>query len=300
MTFEQLTYFVEAYQQKSITKASENLFVSRPVVSCAIKKLEEEFDTVLFTRFANRIEPTAAAQDLYQTAVTVLHDAVVLKQTMHKHAKSASLKNTYKINFSGILLNFCKNPFMTALQTMFPDYSFFASNKFFNPFSTQKNDFDITIFYSPTRDLEYCSSVFSSMYTVNSLLEIPCYVWISKDSPLNAYSIIKPELLKDFNQSILLQFTNSSFYANSFHLPIENTAIFENEQDFVNSVLLENCYAFDSPFIQKQFAFADYFKNQPVVLKETSETFSLKIIYKTATCADLYPSIANILYQLFA
>lgn len=101
MTFEQLTYFVEAYQQKSITKASENLFVSRPVVSVAIKKLEEEFQTVLFTRFPNRIEPTKAAKDLYQTAITVLNDAIALKQTMRKHANITLKKTVIKSIFLG-------------------------------------------------------------------------------------------------------------------------------------------------------------------------------------------------------
>lgn len=44
MTFTELKYFIEVYQQKSISLASKNLYVVPSVISEAIKRLETEFN----------------------------------------------------------------------------------------------------------------------------------------------------------------------------------------------------------------------------------------------------------------
>ena len=60
MTFEQLYYFAQTYRLKSITKAADNLYVSRQSVSKAIHKLENEFRLPLFVRHTDGVKPTLA------------------------------------------------------------------------------------------------------------------------------------------------------------------------------------------------------------------------------------------------
>lgn len=68
MTIEQLLYFVTAYDTGSFTKTSKAHYISQPAVSSAIKLLEEEFSTELFTRNNNKLAPTPAADYLYTIA----------------------------------------------------------------------------------------------------------------------------------------------------------------------------------------------------------------------------------------
>ena len=42
MTLRQIHYFLEAYEQQSIVKAAQKLFVSRPVISRALSDREDE------------------------------------------------------------------------------------------------------------------------------------------------------------------------------------------------------------------------------------------------------------------
>lgn len=50
MKLHQLRYFQEVCRQHSITKAAEELHISQPAVSAAIRELEEEFGLKLFKR----------------------------------------------------------------------------------------------------------------------------------------------------------------------------------------------------------------------------------------------------------
>ena len=55
MTLNQLRYFCTASRCHSITKAAEELYVTQPTVSVAIRDLEIEFGISLFYRKGNRL-----------------------------------------------------------------------------------------------------------------------------------------------------------------------------------------------------------------------------------------------------
>lgn len=55
MNITQLRYFQAVCKFGSTVKAAENLFISQPSVSNAIKKLEEEYNLQLFIRDNNRL-----------------------------------------------------------------------------------------------------------------------------------------------------------------------------------------------------------------------------------------------------
>mgnify|MGYP002679487343 FL=1 len=72
MTLNQLKYFCTACRTRSITKASEELFVTQPTISIAIKDLEAEFNIILFTRNGNHLELTSAGETFYEKAKDLL------------------------------------------------------------------------------------------------------------------------------------------------------------------------------------------------------------------------------------
>ena len=61
MTLNQLKYFCETCRCHSITAAANQLFVTQPAISLAIRELEAEFGITLFTRFNNRLSLTESS-----------------------------------------------------------------------------------------------------------------------------------------------------------------------------------------------------------------------------------------------
>lgn len=72
MTLNQLKYFCTACRTHSITKAAEELFVTQPTISIAIKDLEAEFNIILFTRNGNHLELTSSGEVFYEKAKKLL------------------------------------------------------------------------------------------------------------------------------------------------------------------------------------------------------------------------------------
>lgn len=64
MTLKQIKYFETVCKTGSVTSAAEELYVSRPVISRALKELEEEFGVELFTRTRLGLELTESGKVL--------------------------------------------------------------------------------------------------------------------------------------------------------------------------------------------------------------------------------------------
>lgn len=73
MTFAQLRYFCSVARNKSVSKASEEMFVTQPAVSTAIRELEKEFKTVLFYRHKNTLMLTREGELFYERANFILN-----------------------------------------------------------------------------------------------------------------------------------------------------------------------------------------------------------------------------------
>ena len=72
MKINQLRYFCSTCKNMSLTKAAEELFVSTPAVSTAIKALEEEFSLQLLIRGNNKIELTESGAIFYKRALKLI------------------------------------------------------------------------------------------------------------------------------------------------------------------------------------------------------------------------------------
>lgn len=72
MTLSQLRYFCTASRHHSITKAAQELHVTQPTISLAIRELENEFNLTLFSREGNRLELTAQGELFYRKASLLL------------------------------------------------------------------------------------------------------------------------------------------------------------------------------------------------------------------------------------
>lgn len=86
MNFEQLQFYIEVYEQKSFSYASENLSISQSSLSKQIKSIEDELNILLFdTKNKRKFIITEAGHDFYQYAkkLTIQYDA--MKSDMKKY-----------------------------------------------------------------------------------------------------------------------------------------------------------------------------------------------------------------------
>jgi len=70
--------FLYLYEEKSISKTANKLYVSQPAVSYSLKELESQLGYKLFYRNSKGIEPTEEAKELYtyvSTAFNIFNDA---------------------------------------------------------------------------------------------------------------------------------------------------------------------------------------------------------------------------------
>ena len=70
--------FLYLFEEKSISKTAQKLYVSQPAISYSLKELENQLGYTLFYRNSKGIEPTLEAKELYSyisTAFNILHDA---------------------------------------------------------------------------------------------------------------------------------------------------------------------------------------------------------------------------------
>jgi DNA-binding transcriptional LysR family regulator len=72
LDFNQLRYFLSAYDARSFTGAGRILGLSQPSVSVAISKLEEQLGSRLFERGKTGLSPTPLGKDLYQRSSDLL------------------------------------------------------------------------------------------------------------------------------------------------------------------------------------------------------------------------------------
>ena len=74
MTLNQLEYFCAVCRYQSITRAANELFVSQPTISLALRNLEQELNLRLFNHGKNQIKLTSVGETFYERAQVVLKD----------------------------------------------------------------------------------------------------------------------------------------------------------------------------------------------------------------------------------
>lgn len=84
MTFLQIAYFLSVAERKSISKAADDLYVSRTAISRALRELEEEFDSPLFTRTLNGVELTPIGQIVLKRFEELQRKNETLERVMRK------------------------------------------------------------------------------------------------------------------------------------------------------------------------------------------------------------------------
>ncbi len=114
--------FLYLYEEKSISKTANKLYVSQPAISYSLKELENQLGYTLFYRNSKGIEPTTEAKELYNyisTAFNILNDA-------EEHIKNLNELNTgcIRIGLPDYLGTFFLSDIIKSFHDKFPGISF--------------------------------------------------------------------------------------------------------------------------------------------------------------------------------
>ena len=258
MTFEQLHYFVEIYQLKSITSAAESLQISRQSLSAIISKLEKELNIQLFVRSINGVVPTEAGNSLYTSALLILEEQTNIFHNMNILATTHERpREDIYIKLSEALVTLYADVFLEKISSAFSWVNFYIS-----AFTISEN---LTTFYKDSDVCIYCDNTdryFKSIlpkneYYARSLYSVPLYIWIAKDSPLLEVDNITFHHLRKYPISILRNTLNGIDFSTFLHSNLLHTV--STKMNLKKNIKNFEHYTIDLPINKGHFIFEDIF-----------------------------------------
>ena len=114
--------FLTLYEQKSISKTANKLYVSQPAISYSLKELESQLGYNLFYRNSKGIEPTIEAKELY----SYISAAFNMIKNGEEHIKNLNSLDIgeIKIGAHSHIATFYLMPFIIEFRKKYPDVKF--------------------------------------------------------------------------------------------------------------------------------------------------------------------------------
>ncbi len=114
--------FLYLYEQKSISKTANLLYVSQPAISYSLKELENQLGYTLFYRNSKGIEPTMEAKELYSYVSTAFN----IMKSGEEHIKNLTSLNIgcIKIGVPSHIGVYYLSRFIANFQNVYPGIKF--------------------------------------------------------------------------------------------------------------------------------------------------------------------------------
>lgn len=100
-TLHQLMVFSKVVQTKSITKASEELYMTQPAVSIQLKKFQDQFEIPLTEIIKKRLRVTDFGMEIYKMAEKILSEAYAINYKTEAYKGLLTGKLTFSIVSTG-------------------------------------------------------------------------------------------------------------------------------------------------------------------------------------------------------
>lgn len=129
MRIEQLEYFLEIARTGSINKAAENLFLTQPGLSSAVKSMEKELGTTLLIRTSSGINLTKDGQIIAENASAVLeaYHKMLGKLSTHADPNDTHLEGSLSLTASPVFFSSILIDAVNAFTSRYPHVKINAS-----------------------------------------------------------------------------------------------------------------------------------------------------------------------------
>lgn len=211
MTLQQLTYLVKVAECGNITDAAEQLYISQPSLSTAIRNLEKEMGVTAFNRTKKGVTVTRDGEELLSFARMLLEQADIMKEHF-----GVAEKRDPKFSVSCQHYSFAVNAFVDVVNEFDADkYSFILretqTGEIIDDVAQGKSE--IGILYLSEHNEEVITKLLKKNELVfEELFVADPHVFLCKDHPLAGKGMITLEDLMPYPYLVFEQGERNSFY----------------------------------------------------------------------------------------
>lgn len=197
MTIQQLRYIVEVSKCSTISKAAENLYMTQPALSKAIKALEDEFEIVILERSSSKIVLTRQGKEFVAYAKQVLESIDQMEQTF-----ASKEKKQHRFTISTQHFAFTIKAFISLVNELGEENYNFSfreciTDDIIEDVASGVSDVGV-LFITPSSEKYLLKTLKEKKMEFHKLIEIQPHVFLGKNHPLAKEEIIYPEQLADY------------------------------------------------------------------------------------------------------
>ena len=260
MTLQQLRYVIGIAKVGSFNKAAENLFISQPSLTAAIRDLEEEIGIVIFNRTSRGVSLTPDGEEFVAQANQLYHHYETLRG---RYAKAVQQKKKFAVSTQHY--SFAVKSFVEMVKKFNIDEYEFALRE------TKTKDViddvaglksEIGILYLSNFNRKYINYLFKERdLEFHHLIDCKAYAYMWKNHPLATRKSVN---LMDLSQYPCLSFEQSesgSYYfaeeilsTNEYHRTIKAN----DRATMLNLMVGLNGYTLCSGIISEEINGSDY------------------------------------------
>ena len=119
MDFKKVSYYVKTVQLQSFSRAAEALYLSQPMLSKAIRQLEEEVGAQLIDRSSKHFHVTDEGERFYKQAVRVLSEHYALEHVLETPEKQVG--GLVRIGAPESVLSHFVSPIFRHIRDQYPE-----------------------------------------------------------------------------------------------------------------------------------------------------------------------------------
>ena len=211
MTLQQLTYLVKVAECGNITDAAEQLYISQPSLSTAIRNLEKEMGVTAFNRTKKGVTVTRDGEELLSFARMLLEQADIMKEHF-----GVAEKRDPKFSVSCQHYSFAVNAFVDVVNAFDADkYSFILretqTGEIIDDVAQGKSEIGI-LYLSEHNEEVLTKLIKKNELEFEELFVADPHVFLCKDHPLAGKDLITLDDLTPYPYLVFEQGERNSFY----------------------------------------------------------------------------------------
>lgn len=211
MTLQQIHYIIGVSESGSFNKAAENLYISQPSLTAAIKEVEKEFNISIFNRTSKGISLTQDGKEFIQYARQVYAQ---YENLLEKFGTESKRKKKFSVSCQHY--SFATKSFVELVKkfgTSEYEFSIYETKTLdvIENVAAQKSEIGV-IYMSDFNRKAIKKILNANNLSFKKLIDCKAYVYLWKNHPLAGKKSISLEELKDYPCLSFDQGGNSSFY----------------------------------------------------------------------------------------
>lgn len=241
MRLEQLQYFIEVTRHNSISRAANNVFLSQPALSAAIKALENELGKTLFKRTKKGLFLTEYGSKIYGDALQIVR----MIDNWHQY-KTEDSDDTINISCTPIISHYITPAIIIPFQKKHNSIRIFAhGSQHWDVIRILEGGSASLILTTVPINSDLPQQAVQRGWSVRHIFTDKRYIFMGKDHPYSCKSELSIDMLKNMD---LAYYSDSHDQVSHYYAPyFKNAFRLANKNDILDLVV-RNQAVFIQPY----------------------------------------------------